>query len=66
MDRVVAVSLGQADKVSRCGVPAEQLSVIHNAVDPERFADPDPSYRVKLERFFRQPRTPASLGRQAV
>ncbi len=57
MDRVVAVSEGQAEKVRRCGVEGQQLYVIHNAVDPERFADPDPSYRVKLERFFRQPRT---------
>ena len=55
MDRVVAVSEGQAEKVRRCGVQPERVRVIHNAVDPERFADPDASYRVKLARFFRQP-----------
>lgn len=57
MDRVVAVSEGQAEKVRRCGGRPERVRVIHNAVDPERFADPDPSYRVKLRRFFRQPFT---------
>jgi glycosyltransferase involved in cell wall biosynthesis len=55
MDRVVAVSEGQAEKVRRCGVRPERVRVIHNAVDPERFADPDPNYRVKLRRFFHQP-----------
>src|SRR5262249_40914384 len=30
---------------------------IYNAVDPERFADPDAAYRAKLLRYFRQPRT---------
>jgi glycosyltransferase involved in cell wall biosynthesis len=57
MDRVVAVSEGQAEKVRRCAVPAERMRVIHNAVDPERFTDPDPTYREKLARFFRQPFT---------
>ncbi len=57
MDRVIAVSEGQAEKVRRCGVKPERVRVIHNAVDPERFVDPDPSYRVKLERYFRQPFT---------
>lgn len=55
MDHVVAVSEGQAEKVRRCGVRGERVRVIHNAVDPERFADPDPNYQVKLQRFFRQP-----------
>jgi glycosyltransferase involved in cell wall biosynthesis len=57
MDYVVAVSEGQAAKARRYGVKPEKLRVIHNAVDPERFADPDPSYREKLQRFFRQPFT---------
>jgi glycosyltransferase involved in cell wall biosynthesis len=55
MDRVVAVSEGQAAKVRRCGVKADRIRVIHNAVDPERFADPDPNYQIKLRRFFREP-----------
>jgi glycosyltransferase involved in cell wall biosynthesis len=57
MDRVVAVSEGQAEKVRGCRVDPQRVRVIHNAVDPERFADPDPEYRTKLMRYFRQPRT---------
>lgn len=49
MDHVVGVSQAQADKIMGCG---ERLSVIHNAIDPERFADPDPRYRTRLERYF--------------
>ena len=56
MDRVVCVSNAQAEKVRRC-VRAEKVRVIHNAIDPERFTDPDSRYQVKLQRFFRQPRT---------
>src|SRR4051812_18444069 len=55
MDRVVAVSESQAAKVRRCGVAPERVHVIHNAVDPDRFTDPDPVYRAKLLRYFRQP-----------
>jgi len=57
MDRVVAVSAAQAAKVRACGVPSERVLVIHNAIDPERFAGPDPTYRAKLLRYFRRPRT---------
>src|SRR5262249_20226915 len=42
MDRVVCVSEAQAAKVRRAGVRPERVGVIHNAVDPDRFADPDP------------------------
>jgi glycosyltransferase involved in cell wall biosynthesis len=56
MDHVVAVSEAQAARVRRTGVRAEKLTVIHNAIDPERFVDPDPRYRAKLEKFFRAPR----------
>jgi glycosyltransferase involved in cell wall biosynthesis len=55
MDRVVCVSEAQADKVRRCGVRADRLRVIHNAIDPERFTDPDLRYEAKLRRFFRRP-----------
>jgi glycosyltransferase involved in cell wall biosynthesis len=58
MDHVVCVSEAQAAKVRRAGVPAERVSVIRNAVDPERFVDPDPRYRAKLLRYFRSPRRP--------
>ncbi|MFQ3592591.1 MAG: glycosyltransferase [Gemmataceae bacterium] len=49
MDHVVGVSQAQANKISGCG---QRLSVIYNAIDPERFADPDPRYRTRLERYF--------------
>jgi glycosyltransferase involved in cell wall biosynthesis len=52
MDRVVCVSQGQADKVRRAGVPDGKVVVIPNAIDPERFARPDPSYRDRLRAFF--------------
>jgi glycosyltransferase involved in cell wall biosynthesis len=57
MDRVVCVSEAQAAKVRRAGARAGRVRVIHNAVDPERFADPDPRYRAKLLRYFRPRRT---------
>lgn len=57
LDRVVCVSEAQAAKVRRARVRAERIRVIHNAVDPSRFAAPDPRYRTKLQRYFRQPRS---------
>ena len=52
MDKVVCVSEGQAQKVRRAGVGDGKISVIHNAVRPERFANPDPAYRQQLRRMF--------------
>jgi glycosyltransferase involved in cell wall biosynthesis len=52
MDHVVAVSAAQGAKVRRAGVPQDRLAVIPNAIDPDRFADPDPRYRAKLLRYF--------------
>jgi glycosyltransferase involved in cell wall biosynthesis len=57
MDRVVCVSQAQAEKVRRTGVRPQRISVVHNAIDPDRFPDPDCRYRTKLHRYFRQPRT---------
>jgi glycosyltransferase involved in cell wall biosynthesis len=57
MDRVVCVSEAQAARVRRAGVRPDRVHVIHNAVDPERFPDPDCRYRTKLQRYFRQPRS---------
>jgi glycosyltransferase involved in cell wall biosynthesis len=57
MDRVVCVSEAQARRVQRAGVRPARVRVIPNAVDPERFADPEEHYRTKLLRYFRQPRT---------
>ncbi len=51
MDHVVCVSNAQADKVRRY-VRSSKTSVIHNAIDPERFADPDPRSRGRIERYF--------------
>jgi glycosyltransferase involved in cell wall biosynthesis len=56
-DRVVCVSAAQAERVRRARVPGARTTVIPNAIDPERFADPDPVYRAKLQRHFRQPRS---------
>ena len=57
MDRVVGVSAAQAEKVRRAGVRADKVHVIHNAIDPERFAEPDANYRTKLLKYFRSPKT---------
>lgn len=57
MDRVIAVSEAQAERVRKAGVPRDKVCTIANAVDVERFATPEPIYRQKLERYFRQPRT---------
>ncbi len=57
MDHVVCVSEAQAVKVRRAGVPSQRVTVIANAIDLNRFADPDPLYRNKLLRTFRQPKT---------
>jgi glycosyltransferase involved in cell wall biosynthesis len=57
MDRVVGVSAAQTEKVRRAGVRADKIRVIHNAVDPERFTDPDALYRTKLLRYFRGPKS---------
>jgi glycosyltransferase involved in cell wall biosynthesis len=52
MDRVVCVSEGQAEKVRRAGVRGERVAVIRNAVQAERFDDPDPADRRVLEGMF--------------
>ncbi len=57
MDRVVCVSAGQAEKVRRAGVRPERISVIHNAINPQRFDRPEAKYRSRLEEMFaRRPR----------
>jgi glycosyltransferase involved in cell wall biosynthesis len=56
MNRVVCVSEAQAVKVRRTGVRPGRVGVIHNAIDPARFADPDPGVRDELQRHFRRPR----------
>jgi len=57
MDHVVCVSEGQARKVRRVGIADDKVTVIHNAVATERFADPDPHFRDALQRFFAAPRS---------
>jgi glycosyltransferase involved in cell wall biosynthesis len=55
MDHVICVSSAQADKVLRVGVPIQRVTVIHNAIDVDRFAEADPSDRGRLEQFFADP-----------
>lgn len=55
MDRVVAVSEGQAVKVRRAGVRPERVVVIPNAVHAERFDVVDPSGRDDLLALFPTP-----------
>jgi glycosyltransferase involved in cell wall biosynthesis len=55
MDRVVCVSEGQAGQVRRWGVPAHRVVVIRNAIQAERFDDPDPDCRARLLNYFRDP-----------
>jgi len=52
MDRVISVSDGQAEKVHRIGVADDKTVVIRNAIRTERFAQPDPVYRERLESLF--------------
>jgi glycosyltransferase involved in cell wall biosynthesis len=56
LDRVVAVSEAQGQRVLQVGVRTDALRVIPNAIDRERFVAPDPRFRAKLARYFRQPR----------
>jgi glycosyltransferase involved in cell wall biosynthesis len=57
MDRVVCVSEGQAQRVRRAGVPARRVVVIHNAIQPARFHQIEPTGRELLQGFFAQPRS---------
>lgn len=59
MDAVVCVSQGQAAKVRRLGVPGRNIHVIRNAIDVDRFAEPDPGARPELEQLF--PKKPGIL-----
>jgi glycosyltransferase involved in cell wall biosynthesis len=52
MDRVVAVSDGQATKVRRAGVPPERITVIRNAARLAAFADPEHVFRDALRAEF--------------
>jgi glycosyltransferase involved in cell wall biosynthesis len=52
MDRVVCVSEAQGERIRRAGVVPERVVVIPNAIDPNRFADPDPAYEKRLREFF--------------
>jgi glycosyltransferase involved in cell wall biosynthesis len=52
MDHVVCVSNAQAEKVQTIGVSENDISVICNAIQPERFEHPDPSFRNRLESLF--------------
>ena len=55
MDKVVCVSEAQAQKVRRAGVCDNKVTVIRNAVRPERFDNPDVAYRGQLLQMFPEP-----------
>jgi glycosyltransferase involved in cell wall biosynthesis len=55
MERVVCVSQAQASKVRRTGVREDRVIVIPNAVDPDRFSDPESQTRTRLLHLFREP-----------
>jgi glycosyltransferase involved in cell wall biosynthesis len=59
MDAVVCVSHAQAARIRRAGVPSGRVFVIHDGVRPERFSNPDPSYRHRAREFL--PRRPGRL-----
>jgi glycosyltransferase involved in cell wall biosynthesis len=65
MDRVVCVSEGQAAKVRKCGVQANRIVVIRNAIQAERFDDPEPDCRDRLLDYFTDPpdRLVGAVGR---
>jgi glycosyltransferase involved in cell wall biosynthesis len=52
VDHVVAVSDGQAERVRKCGIPRNRMSVIRNAARLAAFANPKPEYRGKLRSLF--------------
>jgi len=54
MDRVICVSLGQAEKVRHAGVRPDRVIVIRNAVRVERFDHANPADRQVLEAMFPQ------------
>jgi glycosyltransferase involved in cell wall biosynthesis len=55
MSKVVCVSHAQAAKVREAGVPDSRITVIHNAIQPGRFANPRPEYRDRLRALFPVP-----------
>lgn len=62
MDHVICVSKGQAEKVIRSGTPKNRVSVIHNAVQMERFMrNPVPEDRHTLEQMFQRTKPPRFL-----
>ncbi|HEX2972827.1 MAG TPA: glycosyltransferase [Tepidisphaeraceae bacterium] len=57
MDCVVCVSEGQAAKVRHAGVPPSRVVVIRNAIQTDRFSNPNPIYRRLLQEYFPEPRS---------
>jgi glycosyltransferase involved in cell wall biosynthesis len=52
VDHVVAVSDGQAERVRKCGVPRNRMTVIRNAARLSAFAEPNPADRERLRALF--------------
>ena len=61
MDHVVAVSDGQAEKVRRCRVSSRKLTVIRNSARIAAFADPDATFRDRLDDLFSSDNRPSPL-----
>jgi glycosyltransferase involved in cell wall biosynthesis len=55
MDHVVCVSQAQAARVERAGVPRTQITVVPNAIDVKRFAEPRTENRALLTALFARP-----------
>jgi glycosyltransferase involved in cell wall biosynthesis len=55
MDAAAAVSEATAARLRRAGVPAGQVVVIRNALDPAPYDDPDPACRARALAFFGRP-----------
>src|SRR5262249_2707848 len=55
MDRVICVSKGQAVKVRSVGISTQQIVIIHNAIQINRFKYPNSLYRQYLQGMFDKP-----------
>jgi glycosyltransferase involved in cell wall biosynthesis len=62
MEAVTCVSAGQAAKVVRAGVRANRVRVIHDSVDPARFAAGGAAGRAILQSLFPTPRDVIIVG----
>ena len=55
VDWVICVSQSQAKKVRAAGVQENKITVIHNAICPERFSNLQTKYLNRLRKYFPEP-----------